>query len=252
MPPLGRKDPGFRDLRVSDRGGSILFTSSFAQTASGAPPEPGGPVDVIIQLIPFALIAIAWYYFFVFRPQRKSAKQHTDLGRGYFDTDSSTTRYLAAAAYTDRVFRETAIRITDDEFRATAPEFGIDSGLVLQHCRIAKRRKALRDVALCVPLLVLTLVFSGALQAPDQFFEIVQYYKLPLIGCWGLAALIAFIHYFLTDYITLARRFSIKHFCSTQQTTPIQIMDKRNVVVYGAFSPFVGSGFDLGGWSFAG
>src|SRR5207253_32507 len=28
-------------------------------------------------------------------------------------------------------------------------------------------------------------------------------------------------------------------------------MDPGNVVVYGAFSPFVGAGFDLGGWSFA-
>lgn len=53
---------------------------------------------------------------------------------------SDATRYLAAAAYTDKVFRNKAIEIEEAEFQARAPELGIDANVVLEHCYIARRR----------------------------------------------------------------------------------------------------------------
>jgi hypothetical protein len=76
--PRVSAESGFKG--VGSRRG-VLFASAFAQAT--APESPSG-VDMIMQLVPFALIA-SMYYFFVWR--RKPTKQHVDLG--YFNVDSS-------------------------------------------------------------------------------------------------------------------------------------------------------------------
>src|SRR3954451_3067581 len=73
-------------------------------------------------------------------------------------THLSPTRYLAAAAYTDRIFRNQAIEIAEERFKGRAPELGIDAGLVVKHCYIARRRTVWRDAALS---LLLILAFSS-------------------------------------------------------------------------------------------
>jgi preprotein translocase subunit YajC len=52
-----------------------LFTPAFAQAPAGAPPGAG---DIVMQLMPFALIFVI-AYFLVIRPQRRKAKQQADL-----------------------------------------------------------------------------------------------------------------------------------------------------------------------------
>ena len=52
-----------------------MFTPALAQAPAGGPP---GASDMIIQLVPFAIIfAIA--YFLVIRPQRRKTKQQSDM-----------------------------------------------------------------------------------------------------------------------------------------------------------------------------
>lgn len=51
-----------------------MITSAFAQAAGGAP----GSSDVILQLVPFALIFVI-LYFLIIRPQQKRAKEHANL-----------------------------------------------------------------------------------------------------------------------------------------------------------------------------
>ena len=167
-------------------------------------------------------------------------------------TPSGATRYLAAAAYTDKPFRDRAIEIDRAEFCAAAPELGIDAGVVVEHCRIARRREVLRDAALCVVLIILasTGIFGDLLAAPDYFTEVLSDYSVPLAGCWELAAAIVFADIFLREHVTLTRRFSLNFPGRSPETAASTPAKSRNVVVYGAFSPFVGSGFDLGGWSF--
>jgi preprotein translocase subunit YajC len=66
-----------------------LFTSAFAQ----ATPPAGGPpsgADMIMQLVPFALIFVI-AYFLVIRPQRKKTKQHDDLIKNTRKGDSVIT-----------------------------------------------------------------------------------------------------------------------------------------------------------------
>jgi preprotein translocase subunit YajC len=64
-----------------------LFTSAFAQAA--LPGAPSGP-DMILQLVPFAIIFII-AYFLVIRPQRKKAKQQVDLIKNTRKGDSVVT-----------------------------------------------------------------------------------------------------------------------------------------------------------------
>jgi preprotein translocase subunit YajC len=69
-----------------------LFTPAFAQAPqapAGAVPPPGG-ADIVMQLVPFALIFVI-AYFLVIRPQRKKAKQHEDLLKNVRRGDSVVT-----------------------------------------------------------------------------------------------------------------------------------------------------------------
>ena len=64
-----------------------MFTPAFAQAATAAVPTSG---DILMQLVPFAMIfAIA--YFFVIRPQRKKAKDHDNLIKNTRRGDSVVT-----------------------------------------------------------------------------------------------------------------------------------------------------------------
>jgi preprotein translocase subunit YajC len=73
--------------RTRDQGEGILFTPAFAQAATAAGPTSA---DMLINLVPFALIfAIA--YYFVIRPQRKKAKEHANLIKNTRRGDSVIT-----------------------------------------------------------------------------------------------------------------------------------------------------------------
>ncbi len=64
-----------------------MFTSAFAQAATAVAPTGA---DILMQLVPFALIfAIA--YFLVIRPQRKKAKEHANLIKNTRRGDSVIT-----------------------------------------------------------------------------------------------------------------------------------------------------------------
>src|SRR5262249_53245730 len=154
-------------------------------------------------------------------------------------------RYLAAAAYTDKSFRDKAIELVETECRAQAPELAIDADIVLHHCRLARRREALRDAALCVvPVLIAATGVVGALlQTPWAYQQIPAYYTLPLLGIWAIAAAILFIERVLTQHVTLTRRLSAGRFDPVRE--PAAARAAQNVVVHGGFSPFVGSGYDI-------
>ncbi len=64
-----------------------MFTSAFAQAAPAAVPTSG---DMLMQLVPFAIIFVI-AYFLVIRPQRKKAKEHEDLIKNTRQGDSVIT-----------------------------------------------------------------------------------------------------------------------------------------------------------------
>src|SRR5215203_198579 len=79
----------------------------------------------------------------------------------------NTTRYLCAAAYLDRKFRDRMItEFIDHERRAVVPSFGFDLEPVVLHCLRARRLILFRDLAL------LALTLSILLAAPVVGFII--------------------------------------------------------------------------------
>jgi hypothetical protein len=164
---------------------------------------------------------------------------------------TETTRLLAAAAYHDRRYRQKVLReIEEQPFRAFSPEFGIDRPAILGHCRKAQRRERWRDAALL--LCWLPLVLSGFLQDlvdyPEELPLVAAYHANALLATIGLGFAVVFVETLLTYHLTLARRFGRARFADSGEAPPSA--ERQNVVVYGGFSPFIGAGLDLGGWSF--
>lgn len=168
---------------------------------------------------------------------------------------SGATRYLAAAAYTDKGFRDKAIAIGEDEFRARAPELGIDADAVLQHCAAARRQMGWRNLALCIPLILLALtgIIGEIIQFPGDFVYVLESYTFPISIAWIAMAVIAFIAKIHTQHFTLTEKFGAgrRGVSPSAPSLVAASATSNNVVTYGAFSPFVGSGYDIGGWSFA-
>src|SRR5437667_11875683 len=76
-------------------------------------------------------------------------------------TDSS--RYLCAAAYLDKPFRDQAIaQLLEGRHRAVAAMPGVDTASVLKHCLAARRRKTVRDLILTGLAVVGTFVILNA------------------------------------------------------------------------------------------
>jgi hypothetical protein len=168
-------------------------------------------------------------------------------------TTSEATRYLCAAAYLDRLFAGSVIsRVLEEEHRAVVPSYGVDLVPVVLHCLAAQRRRLIRDVILAALLLVAWPVLSAASDAP-----VGAALRIVLLA-WG----IVFVSSCLNRYEVLAPRMMRGHFDPNLAPAPLSERHARllrelerneqgNVTVYSGFSPFVGCGFDLGGWSFA-
>ena len=163
-------------------------------------------------------------------------------------TDS--TRRLCAAAYLDSTFRDHVItQLVEDRHSAIAATPGVDPQPVLKHCLIARRRKTIRDIVLS-GLAILVLLFAVNAQDPTVALPfVVVAWIVVVVERWG------------TSYGIVARRLSRARFDPGAVATPtneevaaalsrVAIAREGTVITAGGFSPFPGSGLDIGGWSF--
>ncbi len=165
-------------------------------------------------------------------------------------SNTDTTRYLCAAAHLSKKFRDSVIeQIVQEEYKAIAVSHGVDLLTVVKHCFVAQKREFIRDS-------LLALIFLLACVA---YFYINVY--LVLFVFFPTAVIIFFITEWKARYITVAKGLarsslnsdSLKFNPNTTEKIKIEktaIEQNSNVIIYGGFSPFVGSGFDIGGWSF--
>lgn len=146
------------------------------------------------------------------------------------------TRYLCGAAYTDSKFRQKVIELGEDEVHARAHEVGIDISEVTRHCLKAESRESNRDY-----LLFLVLICTAAASLFNVY--------LALIAGWLISAVIIGLGIFGDDRIQRHDLAKLM-FAEAWQARAVQ-PDDNNVIVYSGFSPFVGAGTNIGGWSFA-
>lgn len=161
---------------------------------------------------------------------------------------SQTTRLLCASAFlTGSGFRERVLNFLEDPNRAAAPELGVDLGLVAQVCKFAQNRDRRYD-----------WIFAGCL-----LLAAVGALTDPLIGIVALVLISSavYLHKSWREHFTFPESFA-KHVFDPEKSSgrfkadlePEQYAslpsESQNLIVYQGFSPFVGAGTSLGGWSF--
>ena len=173
---------------------------------------------------------------------------------------TEATRYLCASAYLSRTFRNSAIRsLLEDKHHALAMSYGIEPVTVLKHCLIARHLSRTRDLLLLIPaFLVLLGLWSSAAAGPgglDLF---------PVLALLAVVVAFAVISWeqWKIEFQIVRNNFTKKRFepgafsrgFSMEEEQAFREVDaaqKANVMIYGAFSPFVGCGNNIGSWSVA-
>ncbi len=169
---------------------------------------------------------------------------------------SEATRYLCASAYLDGGFREQVIRqLVEDKHNALAVCYGIDPVALLKHCLAARRLDTVRTLllTLCVALAAVGSLLS--ILSPDASLLL---WFLSFAGAWVTIGW----HGWCTEFQVVRGQCSKGNF-ERSQVPPlhdpnaheacrqVEAAQGGNVMIYSGFSPFVGCGINIGGWSFA-
>jgi hypothetical protein len=161
---------------------------------------------------------------------------------------SNPTRLLCASAFlSGSSFRRMTLKYLEDPSRAVAPEIGLDLRLVAQVCKFAQDRSHKFDWFLSACLLIaligsvvdptiglVILVLSAGIvwfmKTSPERFRFLRAFAKPVF-----------------DPSRVASDFNAE--LDPEHLSSVAPAD-QNLVVYQGFSPFVGAGTDLGGWSF--
>ena len=162
--------------------------------------------------------------------------------------DSNVTRHLCAAAYLDDRFADRVVReLLTSGLRAVACSPGTDVANVLAHCLTACHRRQQRDITI---LLVASLSIT-----------------LSFVSKWALVPGVLAIYFLIVTDLNKTFKIVITHFAATKAETPLRTRHASeewilrrlsairhamhgNVSIYSGFSPFVGYGPQVSGWSF--
>ena len=161
---------------------------------------------------------------------------------------TDATRYFAAGAYRDRLFRQQVIEYFQHRwYRAAAPEFGIDERLVHQHCQRADTREFIRNVVMLLLFLLLVIL---SLPWTLSTYDGVADFPVNLILALIPPTVVMFAEQLYIEHFLIVKQFGRRHFVNRKGPI-LADMESQNLVAYGGYSPFVGSGYWIGGWSFS-
>jgi hypothetical protein len=172
------------------------------------------------------------------------AARAVDGARRPTTAPTEATRYLCAAAYLDRSVCNRILSELEATHLAIATSPGVDLVTVMTHGLVARRRHLITDLILGV-LLLISLIFG------------IGTILIGLIVAWCVV-----IWATVRQDRLLANQLAKGTFDGAAKGATFDpdvqrtlayasAAQKGNVSVYSGFSPFVGSGLELGGWSFA-
>jgi hypothetical protein len=173
---------------------------------------------------------------------------------------TAATRYLCAGAHLFPDFRSRVIEeFIEQKHRALVMSDGVDMTLVLIHCLAARRRTNKRDVALAVAF---AAALAGILVATGGSTRNVE----PVLLAAGVlylvaAAIILFVEEW-AGYRLVVRNLLSQNYnpqCVDYELDPelratlekMCAARESKAVIYSGFSPFVGCGGEVNGWSFS-
>jgi len=164
------------------------------------------------------------------------------------------TRQVSASVYENITFREKIYSFIKDKYHAVVDSYGINTVELLKHVCNARRQQNRYYKNLFLPSLVfwvsvlLTGAFSGELGSEGLLFLVAASFLV--------IAIIVFTREidkrnFLKKH--LSKNAYTEDFSCKKDSAIIEGFQRRlggNVVFYSGYTPFVGSGLDIGGWSF--
>ncbi len=170
-------------------------------------------------------------------------------GGGDADRITDATRHVCAGIYEDRLFGARVYRLLlDDDHHAVGPGAGVDLRAIAQHA-VAAREFALREdfaITIAAAIGLAGLIAEVPLVV---FVAAVVVFGVAIYRTWnaqyGARAKLVKRGHFVAD--PLAGRYSRRE---QAQLDRIETAQHGNAVVYSGFSPFLGSGIELSGWSF--
>ena len=165
---------------------------------------------------------------------------------------TSVTRYFCAAAHDDIAFRDRVIEeYMEQKHRAIVVSDGVDMGLVLTHCLDARQRIRTRHFLLW-GLIAFSLLLAAILGPEDAILAAIVYVSL----AWAILFWSLWSEHRLVVNNFLKSNFN--PYCVTYQPDDkareaiesVTAAQQNRAVVYSGFTPFVGAGVALDGWSF--
>jgi hypothetical protein len=164
---------------------------------------------------------------------------------------SGATRFLCAAAYRDRAFADWVVdEVLENELRAAAPSYGVDIVPVIRHCVRARALRIIRNA-----LLTLVLLGGGVLLTALGATTVDVLLRLVPLAWAIVFASLCLVHYEIVTAGMMRGRFdpTAAPRVSARRERLLEVLAREarsNVTVYSGFSPFVGCGVEIGGWSF--
>ena len=156
---------------------------------------------------------------------------------------------MCVAAYLDGTFAQDVVdEVLHEQYRSVQIPYGVDIAPVAKHCLAACRQKTTRDALLCA----------------DVIFALVALFFLRSLGFLVLSFLLAWAVVFwdmwMSTYYVVVKRLNAHVFSPQDAPQPLDPRMARriedlaasqhgNTTVYSGFLPFVGAGFEVGGWS---
>lgn len=187
-------------------------------------------------------------YYLIIGTFERSIAFGASFGGASMSVDE-TTRLLCASAWTSgHGFRKRILDHREDTHRAVAPELGVDTALVTQVCqRVEKSEKRYDWLFLLIGLVAALIAAAGS---PTLAI---------VVGVAASAGL--YLQKVHREHDTLRRFFQRGKFDPSavreKLAAPLDPklaggfpLGDQNLVVYQGFTPFVGAGSNLGGWSF--
>jgi hypothetical protein len=163
---------------------------------------------------------------------------------------SQTTRLLCASAVLlGPSFRKEVLDYLENQSRAVAPELGVDVGIVGRVCKFVDQRRHGFDWYLSAVLLVGLIVAF----AVDPIVGVILFAvgSIPLYFMRAYGEQVSLLEHFRRENF---HAFVPDEHCPVTLSPEAQSglpRENQNLIVYTGFTPFVGAGTDLGGWSFA-
>jgi hypothetical protein len=178
---------------------------------------------------------------------------------------TETTRYLCAAVHIDDEFADHVVAtLVEQPRRAIAPAYGVDLPAVVRHALAARRRRLIRDRVL-VALVILFVALPFVRFAVGGFDPISVGVALDVLWPSAVVLVVAWLVVAAERWVERVRvlpGLSIGAFDPRALTRrsdgreearldAVARSQSGNVVVFGGWNPFVGSGLLVEEWSFA-